>query len=100
MLIFSSSEKKEGAKGSSIANLLCELFWIGVFSLTAKAALSISFDSKGKFRGDNNKGDGRNNKSNEACDTNPVHCKMMCLVGTLYCFFVDFSLFEYDYSVQ
>ena len=27
-----------------IDNLFAELFWIGVFSLTAKAALSISYD--------------------------------------------------------
>ena len=93
---FSSSGKKTEKKGSSLENLLCELFWIGVFSLTAKAALSISFDTNGQFSGDKSS----RNRSSSTSDTNPIHCKMMCLVGTLYCFFVDFSFFEYQYSVQ
>ena len=61
-------------------NLFAELFWIGVFSLTAKAALSISYD--------------------EEDDTNPVHCKLMCLIGFLYCFLVDRSLFAYTFGPE
>ena len=91
LMSFSSSGKKTEKKGSSLENLLCELFWIGVFSLTAKAALSISFDTNGQFSGDKSS----RNRSSSTSDTNPIHCKMMCLVGTLYCFFVDFSFFEY-----
>ena len=69
----------DSAKDLSIDldNLFAELFWIGVFSLTAKAALSISFD--------------------EEDDTNPIYGKIMCLIGFIYCFLVDKSLFGYRF---
>lgn len=57
--------------------LVSEFFWIGVFSLTAKAALSISYDDQ---------------------EMNPIHCKIMCLVGLLYCFLVDKSLFSFTFT--
>ena len=66
-------EEAEGK--TSTDNLFAELFWIGVFSLTAKAALSISYDDE---------------------ETNPVHCRLMGLIGLFYCFLVDQSIFTYD----
>ena len=56
-----------------------EFFWIGVFSLTAKAALSISYDDR---------------------DTNPLHCKIMCLIGLVYAFLIDTSLFAYTFAIE
>ena len=61
-------------------NLFAELFWIGIFSLTAKAALSISFDEKQ--------------------EENPFYCKIMCLVGLIYCGLIDRSLFAYDFRPE
>ena len=63
----------------NVDNMFAEFFWIGVFSLTAKAALSISYDDK---------------------ETNPVYCKMMCLIGLVYCFLVDRSLFVYAFTPE
>ena len=59
--------------------LLAELFWIAVFTLTAKAALSISYNNSEK-------------------DVNPVLCKSMCLVGFIYSSLIDRSLFAYSFG--
>lgn len=46
ILFFTLSSKQQTTvqKDKSVDNFFSELFWIGVFSITAKAALSISFD--------------------------------------------------------
>ena len=48
--------------------VFCEALWILIFSLTARAALSISYDDR---------------------DFDPMHGRMMSLIGLLYCFLVD-----------
>ena len=55
---------------------MAELFWIGVFSFTAKAAMSMSFED----------------------DENPANVKLICLVGVIYSFFIDRSLFTYRFT--
>lgn len=76
-------EKDENMAGSSTPNSYdnagAELFWIGIFSFTTRAAMSISYDDE---------------------ETNPVHCRIMCLIGVVYCFLVDRSLFAYTFSLQ
>ena len=75
-----------GAEGTSVLpvdhnTLFAQFFWIGVFTVTAKAALSISFDNEGE------QGSG-----------NPSQCKVMCMIGLLYCFLVDQSLFAFKFE--
>lgn len=75
-----------GAEGTSVLPVNwdtfgAQLFWIGVFTVTAKAALSISFDDDGE-KGSNN----------------PSQCKVMCMIGLLYCFLVDQSLFAFKFE--
>ena len=57
---------------------MAELFWIGVFSFTAKAAMSMSFED----------------------DENPANVKLICLIGVVYSFFIDKSLFAYQFSLM
>ena len=57
--------------------LMAEFFWICIFSLTAKAALSISYDDE---------------------DLNPFHCRIMGLIGLVYCLLIDKSLFSYAFQ--
>ena len=57
--------------------MIAQFFWLTLFSLTAKAALSISFDE-------------------EETDVNPAFCKILCLVSLLYCFLLDKSLFGFN----
>ena len=78
MLAYSFVPRSLVSNGLKSDALMAEFFWIGVFSLTAKAALSISYDD---------------------VEMNPVHCKIMCMVGLLYAFLVDKSLFSYSFSV-
>ena len=54
-------------------NFVAELFWIGVFSFTAKAAMSMSFED----------------------DENPANVRLICLIGVIYSFLIDQSLFAY-----
>ena len=97
ILSLQSSSVQEQYNSINTDNLFAELFWIGVFSLTAKAALAISFD-------DNNSNSRRNSGSGGQRDCsdeeNPVHCKIMCLVGLVYCGLVDRSLFAYDFKAE
>ena len=59
--------------------MIAQFFWLTLFSLTAKAALSISFDE-------------------EETDVNPAFCKILCLVSLIYCFMLDQSLFGFHLS--
>lgn len=67
------------SSAKQLDNICSELFWIGIFSFTAKAALSISYDDE---------------------ETNPNHCRVMCLIGIVYCFLVDRSLFAYTFTLE
>ena len=60
--------------------------------MTAKAALSISYDENSSSTTTSN--GLRRTISRE----NPIHCKIMCLVGLIYCGLVDRSLFAYAFK--
>ena len=60
------------------ATNVSELFWIGVFSLTAKAAYSMSYDE----------------------DENPSNVKLISLLGVFYSVFIDKSLYAYEFSIM
>lgn len=64
----------------NIDSICSELFWIAIFSFTAKAALAISYDDEE--------------------ETNAAHCRIMCTIGILYCFLVDRSLFAYTFTPE
>ena len=59
--------------------------------MTAKAALSISYD-------ENSSSTTSNNLRRAVSRENPIHCKIMCLVGLIYCGLVDRSLFAYAFK--
>ena len=96
ILFFTLSSKQQTSvqKDKSVDNFFSELFWIGVFSLTAKAALSISFDEA------NNSTSSANGKKRRPLRENPAHCKIMCLAGLVYCGLVDRSLFAYEFKAE
>ena len=60
------------------ATNVSELFWIGVFSLTAKAAYSMSYDE----------------------NENPSNVKLISLLGVLYSVFIDRSLYAYEFTIM
>ena len=93
ILFFTLSSKQQTTvqKDKSVDNFFSELFWIGVFSITAKAALSISFDDG------SNSSSSANSKRRRSLRENPAHCKIMCLIGLIYCGLVDKSLFAYEF---
>lgn len=72
-----ASPLSEQSTSGTTTKIAMQLFWIGMFSLIAKAALSISY-------GDDN--------------SNPLHCKIMCLIGLAYCAFVDSKLFSFAFE--
>ena len=96
ILFFTLSSKQQTAiqKDKSVDNFFSELFWIGVFSVTAKAALSISFDDGSKSYSSGN------GKRRRSLRENPAHCKIMCLIGLIYCGLVDRSIFAYEFKPE
>ena len=84
--------------GESSGELASQFFWIGLFSLTGKAALSISYGG-GYYQNDVINISTRATWSTSSVGShNPHHCKIMCLIGLAYCTFVDCKVFTYVFE--
>jgi len=62
---------------ASVGSLIPQLLWIAVLSLIAKAALSIAFE-----------------------DSDQDYCRIMCLIGIVYCYLIDQALFMESFKPE
>ena len=66
--------------------------------MIGKAALSISYGGGYYANEVTNDSAHFNRRSSSIATNNPLHCKIMCLIGVAFCSLVDCKLFNYVFE--